>query len=439
MIDDRATAEIVDGVAIAGLRDATLTATAAADTEVEARMGAAGGNVTITPAVAIALSTVTATARLGTGSARALRRPFRHGRPERLREGDRRAPGLGRRDRRRRRRARPGDRQPSALAVLERTVDAGGDVTLGARAVSATTGEASASAAGSPEEDPAETPDADGRTGVDRRSAGATTPTASPGPQQLCGRRQGNARRRGLGRLRLGRRRGRDRALLRPRRGRRDDPDDRLRRHGDLRDRPQRRRGEHRRRLGDRRRHRRDRRGRRHQPRPPRQPRRRPETLTVTAHDLVLSATVAVDRADDTATVSATASSGAAGGVSVAGSVALALVDQETLAAIRGTVVLTGGDASLTAASKVAATARALPDGVGDSASGSVGIGVSFAIVLLDDTVTALVDDGDLGLKLRPAPVASAETTATSGPGWARRSPARSPSCPPSRSPSPTR
>src|SRR5690606_13326315 len=94
------------------------------------------------------------------------------------------------------------------------------------------------------------------------------------------------------------------------------------------------------------------------------------------------------------ATITASASSGAAGGVSVAGSVALVIVDQDTTAAIDGTVILSGGDVTITAASAITTTATALPVGAGSASSGSVGIGVSFAFILLDDVVAALVADG---------------------------------------------
>ena len=57
--------------------------------------------------------------------------------------------------------------------------------------------------------------------------------------------------------------------------------------------------------------------------------------------------------ADNASTVSAKASSGAAGGVSVAGSVAIAIIDHETLADLRAGANLRGGDLVLEAASVI--------------------------------------------------------------------------------------
>ncbi|QTV78939.1 hypothetical protein KAE78_06970 [Microbacterium sp. NIBRBAC000506063] len=119
-----------------------------------------------------------------------------------------------------------------------------------------------------------------------------------------------------------------------------------------------------------------------------------PDWLTVNAHALTLSATVAEGPGGDTtATISAEAAAGAAGGVGVAGAVAIAIIDQETIAAVLGTVVLSGGALTLTAASDLESTVKALP--VGDGAAGdSVGVGVSFALTLLTDDVFAYIDDG---------------------------------------------
>src|SRR5690606_34120207 len=81
-----------------------------------------------------------------------------------------------------------------------------------------------------------------------------------------------------------------------------------------------------------------------------------PHTLTITANALTVSATVTPKGTDVTSTVSAIASSGAAGGVAIAGSVAIAVVNQDTLAALYGTVLLSGGDAVLASASSVEST-----------------------------------------------------------------------------------
>src|SRR5690606_8317435 len=118
-----------------------------------------------------------------------------------------------------------------------------------------------------------------------------------------------------------------------------------------------------------------------------------PAWLTVAAQNLVLSAEVAIDGADHTATVTAASTAGAAGGVGVAGSVAIVIVDQDAVAAVYGTVALTGGDLTATAASDLAVTVTALPaeDGVSGE---SIGIGVAFALGLVTDDVHALLADG---------------------------------------------
>src|SRR5690606_16457654 len=111
------------------------------------------------------------------------------------------------------------------------------------------------------------------------------------------------------------------------------------------------------------------------------------------ANALVISATVTVVGTDDTSTVGAESASGAAASVSVAGSLALAIVNQQTYAGIAGVVELTGGDATLTAASRLASTVKALPVGLGAVTSGgSIGVGVSFALNLVLDETTAAIE-----------------------------------------------
>ncbi|QTV78938.1 hypothetical protein [Microbacterium sp. NIBRBAC000506063] len=113
-----------------------------------------------------------------------------------------------------------------------------------------------------------------------------------------------------------------------------------------------------------------------------------PAGLTVSAGSLVVSATVAEQDGDDVSTVTATATSGAGGDVGIAGSVAIAIIDHDTLAAIAGLVQLSGGDVAVTAASAIDATVKALP-GTDGATGESFGLGVSFALVILDDETLA--------------------------------------------------
>ena len=76
---------------------------------------------------------------------------------------------------------------------------------------------------------------------------------------------------------------------------------------------------------------------------------------SVHAKALTVSATETVNGADATSTYGAQATSGAGGGkISVAGSLGLAVINQTTTAELAGPVVLTGGDATITAASDAA-------------------------------------------------------------------------------------
>ncbi len=96
-----------------------------------------------------------------------------------------------------------------------------------------------------------------------------------------------------------------------------------------------------------------------------------PAGVTIHAHDLTVAATVTTDGADTTSTYGAQSIAGAGGGkISVAGSVAIAVVNQATTAGVYGTVVLTGGDATLTAGSTAATTVKALPAGEGVTSTG---------------------------------------------------------------------
>ncbi|WP_367889442.1 hypothetical protein [Humibacter ginsenosidimutans] len=119
-----------------------------------------------------------------------------------------------------------------------------------------------------------------------------------------------------------------------------------------------------------------------------------PENDTVHAKSLVVSATETVDGADATSTYGAQSTSGAGGGkVSVAGSFALAVVNQQTLAELAGTVTLTGGDASVVAGSAASTTVKAEPT-PGGVTSTNVGVGASVGLALIQDTTTATLDDG---------------------------------------------
>src|SRR6185437_7662029 len=108
---------------------------------------------------------------------------------------------------------------------------------------------------------------------------------------------------------------------------------------------------------------------------------------------LTVSATETVNGADAINTYGAQATSGAGGGkISVAGSLGLAVVNQTTTAELAGAVVLTGGDASIVAASNAASTVKAEPT-AGGVTSTSVGVGASVALNLVTDTTTAILDN----------------------------------------------
>ena len=75
------------------------------------------------------------------------------------------------------------------------------------------------------------------------------------------------------------------------------------------------------------------------------------------------------------------------------GSLGLAVINQTTTAELAGPVVLTGGDATITAASNAASTVKAEPT-AGGVTSTSVGVGASVALNLITDTTTATIDNG---------------------------------------------
>ncbi|MGA7147550.1 MAG: hypothetical protein WBX17_03560, partial [Microbacterium sp.] len=123
-----------------------------------------------------------------------------------------------------------------------------------------------------------------------------------------------------------------------------------------------------------------------------------PEWLTITAGGLVVGATTTADTTGDrTSIISAEAASGAGGGkISVAGSVAIAQVNADTLAAVYGDVLLTGDDADavVMATDALSTTAKALPKGDGVVSTGNVGVGASVALALVFSETHALIADG---------------------------------------------
>ena len=68
-------------------------------------------------------------------------------------------------------------------------------------------------------------------------------------------------------------------------------------------------------------------------------------------------------------------------------------MNQPTLAAVRGTAVLTGGDVPIESASRLASTVQALPVGFGAAGTSSVGVGVSFALNLVTDETTSVIEE----------------------------------------------
>src|SRR5690606_9789245 len=102
---------------------------------------------------------------------------------------------------------------------------------------------------------------------------------------------------------------------------------------------------------------------------------------------------VTVDGSDIVSSIGAAAASGAGGGnVSVAGTVAIAIVKQVTTADVFGAVALTG-DLDIDAASALAVTVSALPLN-GGAVGGSVGVGAAYALALVDDSTTAAIRNG---------------------------------------------
>lgn len=119
-----------------------------------------------------------------------------------------------------------------------------------------------------------------------------------------------------------------------------------------------------------------------------------PAGSQVRATALTVAATVTPNGMDAVSTYGAQATSGAGGGkISVAGSLGLAVINQTTAAHVAGTVALTGGDLTVTAASNVNSMVSADPTAGGVAMTG-VGVGASVALNLVTDNTVASIDDG---------------------------------------------
>ena len=156
-----------------------------------------------------------------------------------------------------------------------------------------------------------------------------------------------------------------------------------------------RREGEGRRQRGHDQRRRHDRRGRRGQPRERRQRGRRRDRAVVVSHGLAADAAMTNVGGDLTHRFAAESKSGAGGGdVGISGSVSINIVNVATSGAIRtgGSVDATGGNVTLGAASTSVSTVSALPAGV--TGGSSFGLGISFALSIINDHTYAGIDDG---------------------------------------------
>uniref|UniRef100_UPI0032217262 beta strand repeat-containing protein n=1 Tax=Microbacterium sp. TaxID=51671 RepID=UPI0032217262 len=398
------TALVADEVSLTGARNVTLTATATDATTTEARMGAKGGGVAVAPAIAIVISAVTTLARIGTGVLEAAGSVSITARQHAAATTQATAAAIASTD------AAVGVSlaltiaDHTVTAVLGRDTTAAGDVSLTASSWSASSALATASAAGAPENDqdagsgdPATEGGAAG-TGVDQLVGGQrgyADSTATSYGAQPSGSTSTPSAKTSSGPVNVAAAIGIDiatvraEALVEPQvdsivaggtftlassvnTDASSGGDGSSSKGGDAA-------------IGA---------GIAITYNSTVNRAVVPATLTVAAHALSVSATQTVDGADDTSTVRAISSSGAGGGkISVAGSVALAISTFDTLAAVSGTVTLTGGDASIVAGSKVATTVKALPAGEGVVATGDAGVGASFALALATNTTIARIDD----------------------------------------------
>ena len=133
----------------------------------------------------------------------------------------------------------------------------------------------------------------------------------------------------------------------------------------------------------------------------------------VASHGLTADAGM-TDRAGDTThRFAAESTSGAGGGsVGVAGSISISLVNVDTNAAIRtgASVDATGGDVSLSATSTSESIAKALPGGtIGGS---SFGLGISFALSIVNDHAFAGIADGGILVNAATLTLHSSDTSA---------------------------
>ena len=116
----------------------------------------------------------------------------------------------------------------------------------------------------------------------------------------------------------------------------------------------------------------------------------------VVSNGLTADASMTDVSGDTTSRFGAESTSGAGGGsIGVAGSVSINIVNVNTSAAIRttGSVNAGGGDVSLTAASTSVSTVKALGGTIGGS---SFGLGISFALSIVNDTTFAGIEDTGL-------------------------------------------
>ena len=117
----------------------------------------------------------------------------------------------------------------------------------------------------------------------------------------------------------------------------------------------------------------------------------------VVVHGFVADASETNVAGDTTSRFGAESTSGAGGGsVGVAGSVSINIVNVDTAAAIRsGASVDAGlGDASLSAASNSISTVKAFPGGA--TSGTDFGLGISFALSIVNDTTFAGIEDTGL-------------------------------------------
>ena len=145
-----------------------------------------------------------------------------------------------------------------------------------------------------------------------------------------------------------------------------------------------------------------------------------PSTATITSVGATISATM-----NSQHEFGANASSGAGGGdVGIAGSVAINIVNLKTTALVApgATIGAGSGDVTIEAESRSTMTTSALPAGAGVTGAGSVGVGASVAIALMDEDTKAALEgtlsggaDLTISAVTQNAMTTSAETGASGG------------------------